>query len=367
MAAKKKLLIVAGCMNTGGLEKQLLHLAANLEQSKYIIDFTSDQEECDYKRDILSSGWGYIYLPAKSEVGLYQYCKKLYKLLRNNDYDIVHSHELFHSGIVMYVAWLAGVKKRIAHSHSTKDDNTQHNAFLKIIYQRLMRRCIDVFATDCIGCSTQAAVFLFGKIMMHTKKVHVIVNSIDTKLFFPQSNTRKAEEWKTVVHVGRFVDVKNQAFIIQIARESQISNANIRFVFVGDGPTFDLIRTQACDLERCGYVIFLGMRSDIPDILRESDVFILPSKFEGMPLSLIEAQTSGLPCVVADHITNEIDIGLGLIKKASLDLPASYWLSQIKAALKIGRPSLEAIKIAVSERGFDNVDYVKKIDRIYNG
>lgn len=365
MTEKKKLLIVAGCMNMGGLENQLIHLAANLDQGKYAIDFTSDQKNCDYKETIQRSGWGYIYLPAKSEIGFVGYCRRLYRLLKDNQYDIVHSHELFHSGIVMFIAWLAGINKRISHSHSTNDDSTLHNSLLKALYHLVMRFLVNAFSTDCIGCSSEAAKFLFGRKAIKRDNMYIIVNSVDAIPFLPDELGKQNSDGHIVGHVGRFADVKNQQFIVRIAKECERQHLDIHFILVGDGPTFMNVQTMADNLRTSNYLEFLGMRTDIPDILKKCNAFILPSKFEGMPLSLIEAQAAGLPCVISDHITAEVDFGIGLLHRVSLKASEKVWVDELKIALNQERPSKQDIIEAIHKLGFDNSDYARKISGVY--
>lgn len=349
-------------MNTGGLEKQLLNLAYNLNQNKYSIAFTSDQESSDYKEEIISNGWEYIYLPSSRDIGILQYCLKLYEELKRNKYDIVHSHELFHSGLVMLVSFSAGVKKRIAHSHSTKDDSA-HASFPKIIYHLLMRMMIRLFATDMIACSSEAGWFLFGK--RKEKRIKVIWNTVNTDEFL-NPNTSSVRDVKRIVHVGRFVELKNQRMIMQIAAETNRRGLLYRYTFVGNGPTFEADKGYAETLNLGDKIEFLGNRDDVPNILHESDAFILPSLFEGMPLSLIEAQAAGLHCVVSDTITEEVDFGLGLIHRLSLNDSIKKWADTIEAALRAERPDNEMIQKAIHSKGFDNKDYARKVEEVYS-
>lgn len=365
---KKRLLIVAGCMNTGGLEKQLLNLAKNLNPQKYIIDFTSDQRESFYKSEITENGWGYIYLPSTRDVGFLKYCICLYRLLKNQKYDIVHSHELFHSGLVMLVAKIAGVKKRIAHSHSSQDNSSRHYSFVKGIYHCLMRALINVCSTDEIGCSTEAANFLFGKSLRNAHKIHVIWNSVDVDKFLPSDRPQEREKGlrQKVVHVGRFTPLKNQSMIVEMAREAKNRNDNFQFILVGDGLTFEKEIMHAQSLDVNDYISFYGNRTDVNEILQSCDVFLLPSLFEGMPLSLIEAQAAGLPCVVSDTITNEVDFGIGLIERVRIEDPIGKWVDRIEDAMRHRKATRGEIIEAIHKKGFDNRDFASKIDAVYS-
>lgn len=362
---KVRLLIVAGCMNMGGLENQLMNLASNLDTAKYDIAFTSDQLESDYKQDILGKGWEYIFLPSTRDIGILRYCWNLYKLLKKGRYDVIHSHELFHSGLVMLVAFMAGVPKRITHSHSSNDDSAHLN-ILKRIYHTVMRILIQMFATDRIACSSEAGLFLFGK--RNKKKVDIIWNTVETDKYI---NTGKdngengKREFKRIVHVGRFVELKNQRFILRMAAEARKRGNKYVFTFVGDGPTYKKEKEYA-EKENLGEIVeFLGRRKDVPDILHNSDLFILPSQFEGMPLSLIEAQTASLPCVVSDTITKEVDFGLNMITRVSLEETVTKWVDIIEEVLLRPRVHNDKILEAIHIKGFDNKDYASKIEKVY--
>ena len=368
MQRTKKILIIAGEMNLGGLENQLVHLAKCADKNLIKIDFTSTCENAYYKDEIIKAGCGFILIPSNEKSGIFKYILNLYRVIKNGEYDVVHSHELFHSGIEMFVSWLCGVPKRIAHSHSTRDIRKE-NKLSRKIYHRLMRLMIGLFSTNMVGCSSGAAEFLFGKKALKNKKVSVIFNSVETERYFDkkfiEASYDKKDGWKYVAHVGRLVPLKNHDFLLDIAEEFKKQNKKICFVFAGDGELFEKLSEAIKIRELQEYVMLLGARNDVPDVLLYSDAFVLPSLFEGMPLSLIEAQAAGLCCVASDNITKEVDFGLNLVSYLSLNVPLSDWDFEIEKAVNTIKPEESKIKTAILEKGFSVNDFCRKVCELY--
>lgn len=364
---KVKVLITAGSLGMGGLENQLVYLGKHIDKTKFQIDYISTDRNAYYKDEIINAGCGFYVVPDPRKEGTLRYCRALMHLIKKNKYDVVHSQELFHSGIEMFIAWVAGVPKRISHSHSTKD-GSKHNSIIKKIYHFVMRRSILMFATDYLACSTIAGKFLYGENIVHNKKFRVIVNSVETDYYFKEPKTeviKKKAGWKYITHVGRFVDVKNHDFMLDLAETLKKKQIKYAFVFVGNGELYDecVSRVKNDKLEE--HVIFMGQRKDVADILRDSDAFILPSHYEGMPLSVIEAQAAGLPCVIADHITDEVDFGLGLIHRRNLSDSVQSWVEALENAVSQPHPESKLILDAIHEKGFDVSDFQRNLCGIY--
>lgn len=364
---KYKILITAGSLGMGGLENQLVYLGKNVDNSKFQIDYTSTCKDAYYKQDIIKAGCGFYVVPDPRKEGTIKYCKALFRLMKDNEYDVVHSQELFHSGIEMFLAWLAKIPKRIAHSHSTKD-GSKRNELLKGVYHQLMRLLILLFATDYLACSKVAGQFLYGKKILSNKKFRVVVNSVEAKYFFKETKQRiisKKNDWKYIIHVGRFADVKNHDFMLDIANQFKRNNVKISFIFVGDGELYKHCLERVKKEELQEYVTFLGQRRDVASILLEGDAFILPSLYEGMPLSVIEAQAAGLPCLIADHVAEEVDFGINLIFRYSLKQDSFMWAKKIEEIIKIDHPDKKIILKALHHKGFDVTDFQKNMCKIY--
>lgn len=365
---KKKVLIVAGALGMGGLENQLVYLGKHTNQSQVQIDYSCTDPDAYYKQDILDAGCGFHLVPDPRKEGTIPYCCAMLHLMKQEHYDVVHSQELFHSGIEMFLAWLARIPKRIAHSHSTKD-GVGHEGRIKKLYHAMMRIIILLFATDYLACSTAAGQFLYGSRITEDLRFRVILNSVETEQYFttyevPDGMLRKLQ-WRYVTHVGRFAEVKNHDFMIDIAAELKKAGLKIALVFVGDGELLEhcIERVRREHLEE--YVQFLGQRKDVARILLSSDAFILPSHYEGMPLSVIEAQAAGLHCLVANHITEEVDFGLGMIHRQSLQKSAEQWVQHLIQILDMKRPRKDEIRMQIHQQGFDVSDFSDRLCEIY--
>lgn len=370
---KINVLIVAGDMGLGGLENQLVYLVRNADRNKYQFDFTTTVSDPYYKNEVESLGGRFIYIDySKGGRQILRYCRSLANIINQGNYDVVHSHELFHSGIVLLIAKLCGVKKRFSHAHSCNQKNG-FNLF-KLCYHLLMRYLIKRCATKYLACSSMAATFLYGKRIINNPKYQLIMNGIDTKKYLAElpsgENNEFAEgEWKNIIQVGRFSDEKNYSFTCEIVKLYKDTGKLIRFLCVGnDGNDYE--QQIRCLINQYGidnYMLLLGERDDVNVLLKKADAFILPSKFEGMPLSLIEAQTSGLNCVVSNRFSHEVDFGIGAIKWLDLEDGPERWAAALEEAIMKGKCNKDQIIEAIEKYGFDSSHFAKKLYTLYEG
>ena len=366
---KIKILIVAGAMDVGGIENQLMHLLRRCDKSKFHIDFTSTDPEGFFLEEIRALGGSVHLIPRAKTCGLGAYCRGLWRVLRENRYDIVHSHELFHSGIVLLLAKLAGIPHRFVHAHNWDDgDGTgRRRSAIRTVYNAVMRFFIKHFSTCPIACSTLAGRFLYGE-----KDFHLLFNSVDTGKFLDHYDDRETGEFcddgfQNVLHVGRITAVKNQLFLVEVADELRRRGKNIRILCAGSGDEGYQARVEEAIREKGleQHIQLLGVRRDIDVLMRKSAAFVLPSKYEGMPLVLIEAQASGLPCVSADTFSREVDFGIGTIRWLPPEADAARWADAIEAAVSTGRAEKAAVQGAVEEKGFDSDSFARKLCKLY--
>lgn len=371
---KIKILVVTATMNAGGLENQLMHLLRNADKEQFQIDFSSKVADSYYRDEIESLGARYHVLPEMSKKNILSYFFTMVRIMKAGKYDVVHSNELLHSGVVLLAAFLAGVKCRIAHSHSIYDldDINAKRSAIRKIYTSVMRWMILRFSNVQIGCSTAAGEFLFGKKAVKKDTYHLLFNSVDTQDYL--ENYDKVEvgefcepDWVNVLHVGRVYEVKNQLFITEIAEEFKKRNANIRILCAGKGnqdymdKVQDVIKSNSLQQ----HMTMLGNRKDISSLLRKAKAFILPSLYEGMPLVLIEAQASGVHCVSADTFSKEVDFGIDSIEWLSLQDGADKWADAIESAIKKGRKEKVDVINAIEENGFDSKIFAERLCKIY--
>lgn len=371
---KIKVLVVTATMNAGGLENQLMHLLRNADKEKFQIDFTSKVENSYYRKEIDSLGAKYYVLPEMNKKNVFSYFRTLVRIMKDGKYDVVHSNELFHSGVVLLAAFFAGVKCRIAHCHSIYDldDVTAKRSTIRKIYSSIMRWMILLFSNVQIGCSTAAGEFLFGERNVKKDTYHLLFNSVDTKDYLENYDKEETgelceAEWINVLHVGRVYEVKNQLFITEIAEEFKRQDKNIRILCAGKGnPEYmDKVQEVIKSKNLQNHMKMLGVRNDISELLRKSKAFILPSLYEGMPLVLIEAQASGIHCVSADTFSKEVDFGIDSVEWLPLQAGAEKWADVIETAIEKGRKEKTIVVNAIEEKGFDSRIFTKKLCDLY--
>lgn len=365
-----RVLIVAGAMDVGGIENQLMHLLRRADRDRFQIDFTSTDPGAFYLDEIRSLGGKVHLIPRARTQGLAAYCRGLFKVLRENRYDIIHSHELFHSGIVLALAFFAGVPCRFVHAHNWDDGDGsgKKRSMVRTVYNAVMRFAINCFATCRVACSTLAGKFLYGE----KAKFHLLFNSVDTSRFLDRYDDIETGEftddgWVNVLHVGRFTAVKNQLFLTEIAAELRRRGKKIRFLCAGprEGDYCAQVEQAIRAQELSDRVVLLGTRSDIDVLMRKSAAFVLPSKYEGMPLVLIEAQAAGLPCVSADTFSREVDFGINSLCWLPADADAARWADAILGAVEHGRADKTDVVWAVAEKGFDSDSFARKLCELY--
>lgn len=369
---KIKVLIVAGSMNVGGLENQLMYLIRNADKNEFSFDYTVYDENAYYCDEIKSLGGNCHVIPNTDGFHFLKYCRALYKVLKRGDYDIIHTNELFHSGIVLLTAKIAGVKNRFVHAHNQTEGIGEKPSVVRRLYNRVMRFLILHCATEFCACSTPAGEFLYKKENTRKDNFHLIFNSVETSKFIDNYEKNESGEfcddgWLNVVQVSRYSDVKNQLFTADIAKELKQRNKKIRFILAGDDSNEYGERLKAKIKEEglSEYVLALGVRSDIDVLERKSSAFILPSLYEGMPLALIEAQAAGIPCVVADTFSREIDFGINYIDWLDLKSGAKLWADVVEKAVQKPRAPKEKVVDAIKRKGFASEDFSEKIYALY--
>lgn len=370
---KIRILIVAGAMDVGGIENQLMHLLRNADKHKFQIDFTTTMDHPFYQDEIEMLGGRCIRIPATEGRHFFRQCRRLYQIMKDGRYDIVHSHELFHSGMVLLTAKLAGVRHRSVHAHNWSDDDGDgRRSAVRSLYNAVMRRWILRYGTDFCACSSLAGRFLYGEKKTKDENYHLIFNSVDTAKFLGNYDKKESgafcdDGWLNVIQVGRFSPVKNQLFTAEIAQELKKRGRKIRILCVGNnGSEYEqLVRQAVSEKGISEEMLLLGVRKDIDVLLRKASAFLLPSLYEGMPLVMIEAQSAGLPCITADTYSHEVDFGIGYVQWLSLKQSAAEWADAVEKAVAAPRADKTAVERAIQKNGFDSRVFAERLCRLY--
>ena len=368
-----KVLIVAGAMNMGGIENQLMHLARKADKSEFQIDFTTTEEHPFFMDEIQNLGGECVRIKGTNGFRFIRYCKSLFKVIQSGNYDIVHSHELFHSGLVLLTARLAGIKVRIVHAHNWTDMNslTAKRPIRRTVYNAFMRKLILQNATEFCACSSYAGRFLYGDKVTHQPNYHIVFNSVDTDKYLNNYSDGKSffpnDGWVNILHVGRMCEQKDQFFIVEIAKEIREQNKKIRILCAGDDSNNygKMVKSRITEEHLEDYIVLLGIRNDIDQLFRACSAFILPSQFEGMPLVLIEAQASGIQSVCADTFSHEVDFGLNTIKWLDKATNPEIWVNEIEKAIKKERATKSDIAAAIEKNGYSSQSFTDKMCDLY--
>lgn len=331
---------VVGNMGIGGIETLIMNIYRNVDRSKVQFDFLiHNPTEGEYADEIKRMG-GKIYrmpvLRDKPHTYYWRYFEYKRALKRffseHPEIEIVHGHMTNTAAIYMPIAKKYGnVKCCIAHSHQSIATRGFSGVVTNVIQRNLWKT-----ATDLFSCSEKASHWIYPEDVIRRNEVKIIHNGIDVEKYrysierFKKERTKLGIDESTLVlgNVSRFNSVKNHSFMIDILEECIRINPNTVLILVGDGVLLDSIKKKVKQNGLEKNVYFLGLRSDVADVIQAFDVFILPSISEGLPVCAIEAQAAGLPIVASTGVTRETDI-TGNVTFLSLDLPAETWARKI--------------------------------------
>ena len=367
-----RILHMTGTMNRGGAETLIMELYRHIDRSKVQFDFlvyNYSNSSGDYDREIQELGGNIYSMKSRLYRNPFLYCRELKLFFDSHpEYRIVHAHQFATSG---YVLAMAKASDRtiftIAHSHIAFPKSDVFRNLSDLIGKQLLKRNTDYY----FGCSNDALIALTGKGATEPNQ-EVIKNAIDINKFV--FNKMMREKWRKKIgtesdclivgNVARFTYQKNHEKIISVFSEITKCQDNCKLVLVGIGSKEAEIKQLVQSMRLSDKVLFMGSRSDVNDIINAFDVFLLPSRYEGLGIVLIEAQANGLPCVISsDVIPIEADIKTELITRMSLDDSDSLW-----AHACINNCSrIESVKAqqAVKEEGYDIVQVADKLQSFY--
>ncbi|ASN05992.1 glycosyltransferase family 1 protein [Virgibacillus necropolis] len=361
-----RILHVVGAMNRAGTETMLMNIYRNIDREKVTFDFISySEQEAHYDAEIERLGGRVIRLSKTRSV------KQLYQAIRQyGPYDVVHAHTLFHCGVANMAAFMAGIKIRIAHAHTTADDDF---SFVRKSYIMLMRLMISTFSTNLLACSNGAGKYLFGGNRVAKQKYSYFPNPIDYVTFLkePKIEVTKFKVKKgfgtslVIGHIGRFIEAKNHAFLLQVMKRVVERNPTIKLLLVGDGDLRQQVEKEAKKEDLHENIRFVGIQTNISTMLHCMDVFVFPSLYEGLGLVLLEAQASGVPCVVSEAIQPEADLEIGLVSKLTLANGPDVWAKRILEVANKKEKNTNKIIETFEEKGYSLTKGISSLMNIY--
>jgi glycosyltransferase involved in cell wall biosynthesis len=356
----QRILQVVGIMNTGGIETWLMNVLRNIDRTEIQFDFVVHTDKKGYYDDEIEKLGGKIFhVPKFNIINIYSYKKTWRILLKDSNSHIIHTHIRSTASIFLKIAKKYGFTT-VAHAHSTSNGTWTHS-LIRNFFQRNISKHADIR----LACSKKAGNWLFKN-----ADYRIIKNAINSSLYIFNEGIRNQYrkyfnlEYTIVIgHIGRFVFAKNHNFLIDIFANLYKQNNKFRLVLVGDGGEmkYDIKKkVQALGLEN--KVIFTGVRSDIPQLLQMMDLFLFPSYFEGLPISLIEAQAAGLQCFISDTISKE-SIITNHVYPISLNESIDIWTDMIMNNLNYKR---EDTSLYIRNNGYDIKTVTKELEDLYH-
>lgn len=352
-----RVLHVVGGLSCGGAETMVMNLYRKIDRNKIQFDFYAIDVGQEYYEEEIAELGGRVFKTVKRSESLIRYCGDLYRLLRTNRYQIIHIHSSHVSSSLFaaVVGWLAGVKVRVCHSHSSYCEPKWQQA--------LLRPVLNLFINERLSCGELAGRWMYGK-----RSFQVFPLPVDCKRFLydEEERAKQREHLKytdeyVYGHIGRLEYEKNHVFLLDIFYEIQKWDSKARLVLFGDGGKAPelLAKVKALNLDE--KVVFMGRISDVYKRINLFDEIIFPSLYEGLPTVILEAQANGIPCFLSDTITKEIQL-TDLVKFISLEKGAEAWAEEIiKSRTKRDRKKYNAI---IAKR-YDCITVAQQLERFY--
>lgn len=356
---------IVGKLKTAGVESVVFTYLRNMPLEGIETDVIYDSDSTSKPpKDLVDAGINFIEVPPYQQLS--SYIGTLKYIFKKNKYDIVHSHMNVLSVFSLWAAKKAKIRHRICHSHSMTSPKEKLRNALKLTLRPLSR----LVATDYAACSELSGRWMFGDKNYDKGKVTLFYNAIDFEKY--SYNIKNREKIRTqygvgdsilLGHVGRFFETKNHPFMIDILVECKKRNIDAKLMLVGEGETQADIKEKAETLGVSDSVILVGLAKNTEEFYSAFDIFLLPSFYEGLPVVSMEAQASGLDCIISDVVTRECAIG-DRVTYLPIDSP-SVWADKIEAYCQRDRTTASVwfknSKFSIKNSAVDMTDHYKKL------
>lgn len=364
-----RVLQVVGGLGIGGAETMVMNLYKQIDKRRYQFDFlVYKKQDTPYTELVKSFGGRIIYMAESKVRNPVSFFCEMKKICREyGPYDVVHSHMDSHNAFSLTSARFLHIPIRISHSHTTK--RLLAKSVLKKIYYAISGWLINANSTIRLSCGADAGKALYGNadydIMYNPINIESFVH-VDEKLVSEFRERFHLNDKKKVLGiVGRLNVEKNHLFVLKIAEKLKKDGLNFVLLIAGDGPLKLTLEKEIVEKKLNQQVFLLGNRSDIPVFFKSIDLLLMPSFFEGFPVTLIESQTSGVPAIISNHISEEVDLGFGLIKKCRIDDGVSCWTDLILKTFRQESVDLHSKLTVLKEKGFDSKSSTLKFEKLY--
>lgn len=359
MKKKIKIAMITTNFELNGISSIIMNYCRNINLEEFDITiFVGEETNNYYLNECKALNIEIRILHSKRKNKL-KYYFDLFRKMKKREFDICHVHGNSSTMVIdLLIAYLRGIKIRIAHSHNS---TCEHKKIDKLLRPFFYKCCTNYFA-----CGNDA-----GKWLYENRSFELIPNGNNLEKFKFNENNRELirnkynlNGKKVFGHVGRFNNQKNQNFLIELFMKYQKNNANSKLVLIGDGKNIQEIREKVFRYKLEDKVIFTGEISNVEEWLSACDVMLLPSRYEGLPLVLVEWQACGLPCLVSDVVTKEVRI-TDLVYLISLE-NENEWILKMNEINETNRKqkSYDGIKI-LEQNGYSIKKNVKKLEKLY--
>ena len=325
-----RILEITSDLDGGGVDRLLYDYCSRMAADIQFDFVVTSKTEGILEKPLKELGCNIYRVPQIRE-GLKKHNKQLKKILTNNHYDVIHDHSGYKAWCNLRVAKKCGVRARIAHSHQAFMVETAKQKIMRLLSTPITK----MYSTEFFACGNDAAKWMWGKKAFNKGKVYIMKNAIHAESFnfSPEKRERIRNEYNisdkfVIGNVARFSYQKNHEFLINVFAEVKKLRSDAILMLIGRGELEDDAKAQARALGLQDSVIFMGVRNDVPDLVNAMDVFALPSRFEGLPVTLVEIQANGLPAVISENVTKEMAMSKDFTF-ISLSRPASDWAKTI--------------------------------------
>ena len=317
-----RVLHMINSLHFGGSQAFIMSIYRNIDRNKVQFDFVvTPEEEKDLYEEVRQLGGRIFVCPKYIFANHFSYAKWWNQFfLSHPEYKMIHGHVRSTSAIYLSIAKKHGLKT-IAHSHSTSNGK----GILGIV-KTVMQYPTRYIADYLFSCSDIAGAWMYGKNACKKSNYRMIPNGIDVKRFSFSNDKRLqmrkvlhiAEDEFVIGHVGRFTKPKNHIFLIHMFADYLKQNPKSRLLMIGDGNLWQPMKAECEKLHISDRVNMPGAKSNTEDYYQAMDVFAFPSLWEGLPVSVVEAQASGLPCFISNRITKNVKL-TSLVRYLSIE------------------------------------------------
>lgn len=357
-----------GIGNAGGIQEMAIKWMENIDRERFQIDILSYNtgKKDNYTERVNALGGQVFIINTYMKGNPFKSFIQTIYFFKENKYDILHAHSSSKAFFVMLFAKWAGIKTRILHSHCTKFVVTKK---IPLLIANLLKKPTVWLTTDYFACSPEAGSFLFGEKLAKRNKIKIAHNGINSELFTPDCSVRErmreelgVKDKFVIGNVGRFRPQKNHTYLIDIFKAVCEKNSDTVLVCVGNGELEDSIKLKAKELGIFERIQFLGFRKDVNDLMQAFDLLVMPSRFEGLPVTGVEAQAIGVPALFATTITSDASI-LPESGYLSLEDKPEVWADKILSYHNIKHNANPYEWI--SKRGYDIKIETKRLEEFY--